>query len=85
MDNNYNNNESKNDFEFESDKRFNYFIRNYGGLTIGAVIAAVLCFTELYKLLVYVSIIFVGAYLGNYIQKNKPNVKEKLKEIIDRF
>ena len=29
--------------------------------------------------------VLAGAFLGNYVQKNKTNVKEKLKEFIDKF
>lgn len=58
---------------------------NYGGAIIGGLIALILCFTGLYKLLVTIVVVFAGVFLGNYIQKNKSAVKEKLKEFIDKF
>ena len=60
-------------------------IKEYGGAVIGGLVALVLCFTEIYRLLVYGVIILAGVIIGNYIQKNKPKVKEKLKEYIDKF
>ena len=58
---------------------------NYGGAIIGGLIALILCFTGLYKLLVTIVVVFAGVFLGNYIQKNKSAVKEKLKEFIDKY
>ncbi len=69
----------------ENENNFNAFINKCGGAIIGGLIALILCFTELYKLLVYLVIVLAGAFLGNYVQKNKTNVKEKLKEFIDKF
>lgn len=63
----------------------NMLISNYAGAVIGGLIALILCFTELYRILVYIVIVLAGAFLGNYVQKNKSNVKEKLKAIIDKF
>ncbi len=57
----------------------------YGGAVIGGLIALLLCFTGLYKILVAVVVVAVGAFVGNYVQKNKASVKEKLKEFIDKF
>ena len=75
MDENNENNENK----------LNLFIKQYGGAVIGGLIALILCFTGIYELLIYVVIVLAGAVLGNYVQKNKPNVKEKLKAFIDKF
>ena len=63
----------------------NMLISNYAGAVIGGLIALILCFTELYRILVYIVIVLAGAFLGNYVQKNKSNVKEKLKAFIDKF
>lgn len=80
-----NNNSNKNiNNEFE-DNNINGLVAKYGGAFIGGLIALILCFTQLYKLLVCVALVFVGMFLGNYVQKNKSNVKEKLKEFIDKF
>ena len=59
-------------------------LKEYGGAIIGGIIALLLCFTEIYKLLLYVVIVLAGIVVGNYVQKNKPKVKEKLKEFIDK-
>lgn len=67
------------------EKNLNYFISKYGGAIIGGIVALILCFTELYKLLICLVVTCVGIFIGNYIQKNKTNVKEKLKEFIDKF
>ena len=61
------------------------FISKYGGAVIGGLIALILCFTQLYKVLVCILVVLAGVFLGNYVQKNKSNVKEKLKQLIDKF
>ena len=71
--------------ENRGEKLLHVIIKEYGGAIIGGIVALILCFTELYKLLVYLVIVLAGAFLGNYVQKNKANVKEKLKEFIDKF
>ena len=75
--NNENNNNNEN--------KINFIIGQFGGAIIGGLIALILCFTGIYELLVYAVIVLAGAFLGNYVQKNKPNVKEKLKAFIDKF
>ena len=57
---------------------------NYGGAIIGGLVALLLCFTGLYKLLITVVVVIAGVIVGNYILKNKSSVKEKLKEFIDK-
>lgn len=69
----------------KNENKINLFIKQYGGAVIGGLIALILCFTGIYELLLYLVIVLVGAVLGNYVQKNKPNVKEKLKAFIDKF
>ena len=41
--------------------------------------------TELAETLMALAIVIVAVCLGNYVQKNKEEVKEKLKEFIDKF
>lgn len=85
MNDNQNNNSNRNiNNEFE-DKNFNGLVAKYGGAFIGGLVALILCFTELYKILVCIVIVCLGIFIGNYVQKNKSNVKEKLKEFIDKF
>lgn len=70
--------------ENHGENKFQKIFKEYGGAIIGGIIALLLCFTEIYKLLLYVVITLAGVIIGNYIQKNKPKVKEKLKEFIDK-
>ncbi len=70
--------------ENRGENLFHKIIKEYGGAIIGGVIALLLCFTEIYKILVYIVITLAGIVIGNYVQKNKPKVKEKLKEFIDK-
>ena len=57
----------------------------YGGMIIGIIVAIVLLCTQLYRLIIGIILIFVCGYAGNYIQHNKFEVKEKLKNFIDRL
>lgn len=61
------------------------FWEKYKGAIIGGIIAIVVLASELAETLMALVIIFVAICLGNYVQKNKDEVKEKLKEFIDRF
>lgn len=63
----------------------NKIVENYGGAIVGGIVALLLCFTRLYKLLIIVVVIIAGVFIGNYVQKNKAVVKEKLKAFIDKF
>lgn len=73
------------DMNEENNNNSNGIFGKYGGAVIGGVIALILCFTEIYRVLVYCVIVLAGVLVGNYVQKNKSIVKEKLKEFIDRF
>lgn len=68
-----------------NENNFGTLITKYAGAIIGGLVALILCFTELYKLLLYVVIILAGGFCGDYVQKNKAIVKEKIKEVIDKF
>lgn len=83
--NNVNNTNDNFSSNFNNTDSFNEFVSKYGGAVIGGFIALLLCFTKIYKAIFYLAIIAIGMFLGNYIQKNKVNVKEKLKEFIDKF
>ena len=63
---------------------FKDFIKNYRGALIGVAIAILVLCTQLYKLILAIMIIGACAFVGNYIQQNKYDVKEKLKNFIDR-
>ena len=61
------------------------FWNNYKGAIIGVIIAILIILTNLYRLIIAIILIFIGAIVGNYVQQNKSFVKEKLKNLIDRF
>ncbi len=66
-------------------KEIKDFFMKYRGGIIGALIAILILCTGLYKLIVGIILICIGIYVGNYIQLNKYDVKEKIKNFIDRL
>ena len=64
---------------------FKEFIKEYCGAIIGGLVAIIILCTNLYKLIVGIILILIGIYAGNYIQRNKYEVKEKIKNLIDKF
>lgn len=64
---------------------FTDFIKEYSGAIIGAVVAILILCTGLYKLIIGIILIGMGLFVGNYIQRNKYEVKEKLKNFIDKM
>ena len=64
---------------------FKKFLSQYCGAIIGGLIAIVILCTRLYELIIGIVLIFLGMIIGNYVQRNKSQVKEKLKGIIDRL
>lgn len=64
---------------------FKKFMSQYGGIIIGVIVAILLLCTKLYKLIIGIILVFVCGYAGNYIQHNKFEVKEKLKNFIDKL
>ncbi|MCI8641716.1 MAG: DUF2273 domain-containing protein [Clostridia bacterium] len=61
------------------------FIMQYRGAIIGVIIAILLLATRLYMLIIGILLILVGAFVGNYVQQNKNDVKTKLKNFIDKM
>lgn len=61
------------------------FFLKYRGTIIGALIAIVALMLHIYKIIIWTIVIFVGMYIGNYIQHNKEIVKIKIKDFIDRL
>ena len=61
------------------------FLIKYRGAIIGAFIAILVLLTNLYKLIVGIILVIIGIFVGNYVQRNKYDVKEKLKQFIDRI
>ena len=68
---------------------FKMFCDKYGGAILGFIVGLVLAIllfcTNLYKFIIAIALIIVCIYLGNYFQKNKENVKDRLKNFIDRL
>lgn len=64
---------------------FKDFVSEYCGAIIGGIIALVILLTGFHKLIIGIILVIMGIFFGNYIQKNKIDVKEKLKSFIDRM
>ena len=64
---------------------FKDFVIKYRGALIGGFLGLLVLFTGFYMLIVWVLLIFVCAFIGNYIQHNKYEVKEKVKNFIDKL
>lgn len=60
------------------------FWSNYKGAIIGVIISLIILTTRLYMLIISIILIILGAVIGNYVQQNKIEVKERLKNFIDR-
>lgn len=61
------------------------FWNNYKGAIIGIVIAMLVLVTRLHDLILAVVVLLLGAFIGNYVQQNKEDVKTKLKSFIDKM
>ena len=61
------------------------FWNNFKGAIIGVLIAIVILCTRLYNVILAIVLIVLGAFIGNYVQKNKEDVKIKIKDFVDRF
>lgn len=64
---------------------FKEFVKEYSGAIIGALLAIIILCTRLYEVIIGILLISVGIFLGNYVQRNKEEVKEKLKALLDRI
>ena len=61
------------------------FLKEYRGAVIGGLIAVVILCTQLYRLIIGIILIAMGIFIGNYVQRNKYDVKEKIKKFIDKM
>ena len=61
------------------------FIHDYRGAIIGGILAIIVLCTGLLKLAINIIVVCAGVFLGNYVQQNKYEVKEKLHNIINRM
>lgn len=64
---------------------FKDFWNQYKGAIIGVVIAILILITRLHDLILAIVVLFLGAFIGNYVQQNKDFVKTKLKNFIDKM
>jgi len=61
------------------------FWNNYKGAIIGIVIAILFLATGLHNIILVIAVLLLGAFIGNYVQQNKEDVKTKLKAFIDKM
>lgn len=61
------------------------FWNNYKGAIIGIIVAILILVTKLHDFILAVVVLILGAFIGNYIQQNKEDVKTKLKGLIDKM
>lgn len=64
---------------------FKGFFHEYRGAIIGAIIAIIILCTGFLKLALAIIVIGAGVFLGNYVQHNKYEVKQKLLDFINRM
>ncbi len=62
----------------------NFIAKNLGAI-IGIIIGLILACTRLYRVVIVIMAVSGGAILGRYIQYNKEEAKEKVKNFIDRL
>lgn len=66
-------------------KEIKDFFMKYRGSILGALIAILILCTGFYRLMIGIILVGMGIYVGNYVQANKNDVKEKLKKFIDKL
>ena len=66
-------------------ENFKDFWNQYKGAIIGIIVAILILVTRLHDLILAIVILVLGAFIGNYIQQNKEDVKTKLKKFIDKM
>ncbi|MCI8965798.1 MAG: hypothetical protein HFJ43_05615 [Clostridia bacterium] len=64
---------------------FKNFLIRFRYQIIGALIAILLLCTGAYKIILWIFVIIAGIYAGYYFGKNKEDIKEKLKNLIDKM
>ena len=64
---------------------FKDFWNQYKGAIIGVIIAILILITRLHDLILAIVVLFLGEFIGNYVQQNKEFVKTRLKNFIDKM
>lgn len=64
---------------------FKDFWNHFKGAIIGVIIAILILVTRLHDLILAAVVLILGAFIGNYVQQNKEDVKMKLKNFIDKM
>ena len=64
---------------------FKKFWSQYKGAIIGIIVAILILVTRLHDLILAIVVLILGAFIGNYVQRNKEDVKSKLKGFIDKM
>ena len=64
---------------------FKDFWNQYKGAIIGVIIAILILIRRLHDLILAIVVLFLGAFIGNYVQQNKEFVKTRLKNFIDKM
>ncbi len=66
-------------------EKFLQFLSDYRYPIIGFIVALLFIVTGLYNLIIPIALLVGGVYFGFYFQKNKEQLKEKLKEFVDKL
>lgn len=66
-------------------EKFLQFISDNRYPLIGLVVAILIIATGLYRLIIPIALIALGIYGGFYFQKNKDDVKQKIKKFVDKL
>ncbi len=64
---------------------FKEFWNRNKGIILGVTVAIILLITGLQQLIIGLVLIFACGFIGDYIYKNKEEVKEKTKKFIDKL
>ena len=66
-------------------ERLKDFIIEYRGAIIGGIIAIVALALRIHEFLIGCLVIAAGILAGNYVQRNKEAVKQRIRDIVDRW
>ena len=66
-------------------EQFRDFLVRYRGAIIGGIIAIICLIFKIHEFLIGCLIIIAGILIGNYVQQNKEKVKNKIREIVDKW